>query len=157
MPIIYAVQYTIQQKAIAFNKGNTQAIEYLQSIEENNRSNLLNSAIALYDEEKYDESLVKFNELLAKDSNNAYAFYYRGMIYDAKENKKEAIRDLTKAYQLNKDFLICNYMIASDYDSLKDFKNAYKYYIAYANSNADDDQYKEYAKARAEELKDYAK
>lgn len=145
------------QKAIAFNKNNTQAIEYLQSIEENDRSNLLNSAIALYDEEKYDESLVKFNELLAKDSNNAYAFYYRGMIYDAKENRKEAISDLTKAYQLNKDFLICNYMIASDYDSLKDFKNAYKYYIAYANSNADDDQYKEYAKARAEELKDYAK
>lgn len=144
------------QKSISFNKNNTQAVEYLKSIEENDRANLLNSAIALYEAEKYDESLNKFNEVLAKDTKNAYAFYYRGMIYDAKEKRKEAISDLAKAYQLNNEFRICNYMIASDYDSLNDFKNAYKYYLAYANSDAEEDQYKEYAKARAEELKEYA-
>jgi len=144
------------QKAITFNKNNTQAIEYLKSIEENDRANLLNTAISLYDEEKYDESLAKLNAVLSKEANNPYALYYRGMIYDVKEQKKEAISDLTKAYQLNKELLICNYMIAADYESLKDFKNAYKYYTAYANSNAEDDQYKQYAKARAEELKEYA-
>lgn len=145
------------KKAIAFNKNNTQAIEYLQSIEEMDKSNLLNDAIALYDENRFDESLVKFNEVLSKDSQNSYALYYRGMIYDTKEKRNEAIADLKKAYDLNKEFTICNYLIASDYDALEKYKEAYTYYTAYADSDVQDDEYKQYAKARAEELKEYAK
>lgn len=75
------------------------------------------------------------------------------MIYDSKEKRNEAIADLKQAYNLNKDFTICNYIIASDYDALGKFNDAYKYYSAYANSNVEDDEYKQYAKARAEELK----
>jgi len=143
-------------KAIAFNKNNQQAVEYLHSIEEMDRANLLNDAIALYDDSKLDESLAKFNELLSKDNKNAYALYYRGMIYDTKEKRNEAIADLKMAYSLNNDFTICNYLIAADYDALGKYKDAYSYYIAYANSNVEDDEYKQYAKARAEELKQYA-
>ncbi len=145
------------QKAIAFNKNNTQAIEYLKSIDEMESSNLLNDAIALYEANNYDESLVKFNQILAKDKQNSYALYYRGMIYDAKEKRNEAIADLKKAYDLNKEFTICNYLIASDYDALEKYKEAYTYYTAYAESDVQDDEYKQYAKARAEELKEYAK
>ena len=145
------------QKAIAFNNNNTQAIEYLKAIEDSEKSKLLNDAIALYDEKNYNESLIKFNELLSKDNGNSYAFYYRGMIYDTKEQRVEAIADLKKAYELNKDFTICNYLIASDYDALGKYKDAYSYYLAYANSDVQDDEYKQYAKARAEELKEYAK
>lgn len=144
-------------KSITFNNNNTQAREYLASIEEMDKSNLLNDAIALYESNSYDESLVKFNELLSKDKENSYALYYRGMIYDAKEKRNEAIADLKKAYSLNKEFSICNYLIASDYDALGKYKDAYSYYIAYANSDVEDDEYKQYAKARAEELKEYAK
>ena len=145
------------QKAITFNKNNTQAIEYLHSINEADKSNLLTKAIALYDESKYDESLEKFNELLSKDKENAYAYYYRGMIYDTKEKRLEAIADLKKAYSLNKEFSICNYLIASDYDTLGKYKEAYEYYVAYANSDVQDDEYKKYAKDRAEELKENVK
>ncbi|MBD5402431.1 tetratricopeptide repeat protein [bacterium] len=148
---------TYLQKALSLDKNNKQAEEYLASIEDMNKSNLLNDAIALYDENKYDESLVKFNELLSKDKQNAYALYYRGMIYDTKEQRNEAIADLKEAYSLNNEFTICNYLIASDYDALGKFKDAYTYYTAYANSNVEDDEYKQYAKARAEELKEYAK
>lgn len=144
-------------KALTLNKNHTQAAEFMASIEESDRSNLLNDAIALYDESKFDESLVKFNELLSKDAQNSYALYYRGMIYDTKEKRNEAIADLKKAYSLNNEFTICNYLIASDYDALGKFKDAYTYYTAYANSDVQDDEYKQYAKARAEELKEYAK
>ena len=105
---------------------------------------------------KMDESFAKFNELLTQDPQNSYALYYRGMIYDTKEKRNEAIADLKKAYSLNKDFTICNYLIASDYDALGKYKDAYNYYTSYANSQAEDDEYKQYAKARAEELKQYA-
>lgn len=143
-------------KAVTFNKNNKNASDYLASIIEADRANLLNEAIAMYEENKIDESLIKFNELLSQDSKNAYALYYRGMIYDTKEKRNEAINDLKKAYDLNKDFTICNYMIASNYDALGKYKDAYTYYNAYASSNADEDDYKKYAKARSEELKQYA-
>ena len=123
----------------------------------NNLANLLDSAIALYDQNNYDESLAKLNEYLKSEPENAYALYYRGMIYDAKEKRWEAIADLKKAYALNNEFAICNYLIASDYDALGKFKDAYEYYTAYANSDVQDDEYKKYAAARAEELKDNAK
>ncbi|MDE6138101.1 MAG: tetratricopeptide repeat protein, partial [Candidatus Gastranaerophilales bacterium] len=145
------------QKSLAFNKNNKQAAEYLKSIEESDQANLLNDAIALYEANNLDESLIKFNELLSKDSKNSYALYYRGMIYDTKEKRNEAIADLKKAYSLNNEFTICNYLIASDYDALGKYKDAYTYYTAYADSDVQDDEYKQYAKARAEELKEYAK
>ena len=65
-------------------------------------------------------------------------------------------KDLKKAYGLNKDFTICNYMIASNYDALKKLKEAQEYYELYANSDVPDDEYKKYAKDRAQEIKDNA-
>ena len=79
------------------------------------------------------------------------------MINDSKENRADAINDFKKAYTLNKDFEIANYLIAVDYDSLGKYKEAYNYYSLYSNSTAQDDEYKQYAKTRAEELKEYAK
>lgn len=144
------------QKAITFNKNNTQAVEYLNSITAMEQSNYLNDAITKFDENKLDESLAMFNEILSKDPENSYALYYRGMIYESKEKRNEAIADLKKAYSLNKDFTNCNYLIASDYDALGKYKEAYQYYLEYANSDVQDDEYKQYAKARSEELKEYA-
>ena len=143
-------------KALAFNKNNQQALEYLKSIEDVDMANLLNSAIEKYEAEKYDEALPDFNKLLSKNTNNDYALYYRGMIYDSQGKHNEAIADLKKAYELNKDFVICNYMIGSNYDALKKYKEAIEYYEIYATSDAPDDDYKKYAKARAEELKENA-
>lgn len=139
-------------KSLAINKNNQKAAEFMQTVTEQINAATLNKAIALFDEEKYDEALPIFNQILASDSSNSYAYYYRGMIYDAKENRNEAINDFKKAYELNKEFEIANYMIASDYDALQNTKEALKYYKIYASSNAPDDEYKEYAKARAEEL-----
>lgn len=143
-------------KAIAFNKNNKQAIEYLKSIEEMDMGNLLNNAIAKYEAENYDEAFTDFNTLIAKNTNNGYALYYRGMIYDSKGKHNEAIADLKKAFELNKDLTICPYMIASNYDALKKYKEAQEYYQMYADSDVPDDEYKTYAKARAEELKENA-
>ena len=143
-------------KAIAFNKNNKQAIEYLRSIDEMDMGNLLNAAIEKYDAGKYDEALIDFNKLISKNANNDYALYYRGMIYDSKGKHNEAISDLKKSYDLNKDFTICPYMIASNYDALKKYKEAMEYYQMYADSDVPDDDYKKYAKARAEELRENA-
>ena len=140
-------------KSLAINKNNEKSIDFLQSVNEQLSLKSLNQAISLYESEKYDESLKVLNKILLTDISNAYAYYYRGMIYDVKEQRQQAIDDFKKAYALNKEFAILNYMIAADYDALGNTKEALKYYTEYANSNAEDDEYKQYAKSRIEELK----
>ncbi len=154
----YVDAETYLKKAIALNKNNQQAQELLGQIQEQNKATALNDAIEFYDAQKYDESLALLNKILTSDSNNTYALYYRGMIFDAQKKLNEAIADFKKVLSLNStDFLILNYMIAADYDTLEKYKEAYNYYSVFANSNAPDDEYKQYAKARMEELKQYVK
>lgn len=143
---------TYLNKSIALNKNNQKALDFMQNLNEHISSDNLNKAISFYEAEQYDESLELLNKVIASDSSNAYAYYYRGMIYDVKEKRNEAINDFKKAYTLNKEFEIVNYLIAADYDALGKTKDAVSYYKLYANSNAPDDEYKQYAKARIDEL-----
>lgn len=146
------------RKSIALNKNNQKAADYLQTIVEQNNIKHLNEAIALYENEKYDESLNSLNKLLVTDPMNAYAYYYRGMIYDSKNNKNEAVNNFKNALKYNnsEDLNIVNYLIAADLDTLGKYKDAYGYYKKYSTSNAPEDEYKQYAKSRVEELKKYA-
>ena len=143
---------TYLDKSLALNKNNEKSADFLKSVNEQLSLKSLNQAISLYESEKYDESLKMLDKILSTDTSNAYAYYYRGMIYDVKEQRQKAIDDFKKAYMLNREFTILNYMIAADYDALGNTQEALKYYTEYANSNAEDDEYKEYAKARVKEL-----
>ncbi len=142
--------------SLSMDSNNKQSAEFLKSVTEQINLTNLNKAIALYDNEKYNDALTIFDQLIENDKNNSFAYYYRGMIYDTQNKRQDAINDFKKAYELNKEFEITNYLIAADYDTLENYKEAYTYYTKYASSNAQDDEYKQYAKARAEELKQYA-
>ena len=143
--------------AIALNPQYSQAQELLQNIEDNRNSEILQNAMNLYEDGKYTEALDLFNQLLAKDANNSYALYYRGMIYDTQKQYKKAIDDYKKALNNNAELEILNYLIAVDYDMLEQYKDAFNYYKIFANSHAEEDDYKKYSADRMEELKDYVK
>lgn len=148
---------TYAQTALSLNPEYTYAKELIQNIMANQTSELLEIAVNLYENAEYDKSLAKLNEVISKDPNNSYALYYRGMIYDTKQQYQNAINDYKKALAQNSDFGIVNYLIAVDYDTLSQYKNAYGYYSTFVNSYPEDDDYKQYSKNRLEELKDYAK
>lgn len=143
--------------ALSLAPNHTNAKELRQNLETNENAALLESAMNLFDSEKYEESLAQLNQVIAKDPVNSYALYYRGMIYDTKKQYQNAINDYKKALENNSELGIINYLIAVDYDSLSQYKNAYTYYQTFVNSYAEDDDYKKYAQTRLEELKDYAK
>ena len=145
------------QKSLALNKTNKQAQELLKNISENLDAQNLDKAIALFDSEKYDESLALINQLLTTDGKNAYALYYRGMIYDSQKKYSAAITDYKKAISINPDFLIINYLIGVDYDMLEQYKNAISYYKAFTATYSEDDDYLKYAKTRIGELAQYVK
>lgn len=145
------------QKSLALNKNNKQAQALNKMLIERGNAEILENAIALFDSEKFDESLTELNKLITKDNKNAYAYYYRAMIYDTKSNYKDAIIDYKKAISSNPDLLIINYQIGVDYDMLEDYKNAVSYYKSFLASYSDDDDYKKYAESRIGELSQYVK
>ncbi len=99
--------------------------------------------------------MVKFNDVLKKETTNAYAYYYRGLIYDEQKQTKLAIEDYLNVLKYSNDFPIANYMIAVDYDTLSNYKEAYNYYQKFVSGYTTDDEYLKYAKSRMEELKPY--
>lgn len=148
---------TYLQKSISLNKDNKPAAELLANIEERSASQNLENAISLFDEGKYDESLAKLNSILSSKPEEAYALYYRGMIYDTQKKYNEALKDYQKAVKINPDLVILNYLSAVDYDMLEKYKEAYSYYTSFLAAYGEDDEFKQYAQTRVEELKDYVK
>ena len=144
------------QKALMIDEKNSDAKNLLAEIKTRNSAKMLETAVALFDEEKYEQSLPLLNQLISEDANNAYALYYRAMIYDAQKKLYNAIADYKKAISINpQELKIIDYLIAVDYDTLEKYKEAYPYYEKYASSDVPEDEYKTYAADRAKELKDY--
>ena len=146
---------TYLRKALALNP-ESDAKELLSYVMKNLSLGDLNDGIKLYEQSKFDMALTKFNELLKKETNNAYAYYYRGLIYDEQKKPQLAINDYLNVLKNTKEMPIVNYMLAVDYDGLEKYKEAYKYYNQFISSYTNEDEYLKYAKTRADELKQYA-
>ncbi|MEE3349976.1 MAG: tetratricopeptide repeat protein [Candidatus Gastranaerophilaceae bacterium] len=144
------------QKSLLLNKNNKDAQNLLAEIKKQGISQLLEQAIALFDSQNYEQSLPLLNQVISAEDKNAYALYYRGMVYDAMEKYSEAIADYKNAIAVKPDDLkIINYNLAVDYDAQEKYKEAYEYYMKYSESDVPDDEYKTYATDRAKELKTY--
>ena len=145
------------QKSIALNKTNKEAKELLDNIEAHLGSQKLEQAIALFDSEKYDESLAILNTIIAANPKDTYALYYRGMIYDTQKKYNDAINDYKKSVSLNPELTIVNYLIGVDYDMLEKYKDAISYYKAFMATYSEEDDFSSYAKNRISELAPYVK
>lgn len=141
-------------KAVKMNP-QSEAKELLAYVNQNGSLSILNDGIDLYEKNNFQTALIKFNEVLKKDVNNAYAHYYRGLIYDEQKQYKLAIADYLSVLKNSDEFPIANYMLAVDYDSLNNFKEAYKYFEKFTSVYTTDDEYLKYAKSRMLELKPY--
>ena len=115
----------------------------------------LNEGISLFEKNSFDKAMDKFNQVLKKESNNAYAYYYRALIYDEQKKTDLAIKDYLNVIKNTNELPIVNYMLGVDYDSIEKYKEAYKYYNEFISKYTTDDEYLKYAKTRAEELKSY--
>ena len=146
---------TYLKKAVTLNP-QSEAKNLLSYVSQNLSVNTLNEGIDLYEKQNYQTALVKFNEVLKKEPNNAFAHYYRGLIYDEQKQTKLAITDYLSVIKNSEEFPIANYMLGVDYDSLNNYKDAFKYYKIFTEKYTTDDEYLKYAKERMVELKPFA-
>ena len=108
-----------------------------------------------YNKNEYNEALKLISQVLTEDSNNAYAHYYRGLIYDSQKKYNQAVDEYQKSYKNNPTLIVANYLIAIIYDSQAQYKKALEYYKKFVNENQENDEYKKYAKSRIADLKAY--
>ena len=143
------------QKALKLNANNAKAKELLASVVEQNNILLINKVIEKYNKNEYNEALKLISQVLTEDSNNAYAHYYRGLIYDSQKKYNQAVDEYQKSYKNNPTLIVANYLIAIIYDSQAQYKKALEYYKKFVNENQENDEYKTYAKSRIADLKAY--
>ena len=146
---------TYLKKAVTMNP-ESEAKNLLAYVSQNGTLSVLNSAVELYDKKDYTGALNKFNDVLKKQPNNAYAYYYRALIYDEQKQTKLAISDYLSVLKNSKEFPIANYMAAVDYDALENYKEAFRYYKQFISEYKTDDEYLQYAKSRMKEIEPYA-
>lgn len=113
----------------AFHKTKNQKLFYkhfkpihLQTIKENDSNDIIfNKAINLYNQKKYDESIIHWEEIIKNKPKNDTLHFYTGMTYLAFDKQDLAI------YHLNKVLIHSNSIFLQD---------AY-YYLGLANLKAD--------------------
>ena len=147
---------TYLNKALVLNP-ESEAKNLLPYVNQNKNLVILNYGVELYEGKDYTNALAKFNEVLKKETTNAYAYYYRALIYDEQKQTKLAIADYLNVLKNSKDFPIANYMVAVDYDTLENYKDAFKYYQKFISEYTTDDEYLKYAKSRSKELEPFVK
>lgn len=143
------------KKSLTINPNNPKAKDLLPSVIEQLNIKLVDNAISLYDKANYTESSKILNQVLAEDTKNAYALYYRGLIYDSQKKYALAIADYKKAIIYNATLTTIYYLLAIDYDSLAQYKSALSNYKKYAQLTTEENEYKKYANERIQQLKKY--
>lgn len=61
-----------------------------------------NEAVKLFEKNEFQSALDKFNNVLAKEAGNEFAYYYRGLIYDELKKYKLAVDDYSKFMSIHK-------------------------------------------------------
>ena len=144
------------QNALKLNPKNENADDLLATVVEQNNILLINKVIDKYNAKDYANALKIISQILTEDKNNAYAYYYRGLIYDAQNKPLQAINEYKQAYTHNHELILADYLIATAYDSLGQYANAYTYYKRFVTNSKTNDQYKQYSTTRLNDLKSYA-
>lgn len=83
------------KKSIALNP-ESEAKNLLNYVVQNLSLADYNDAIALYEKQDFETALTKLNILIKNGTNNAFVYYYRGLILDEQKKYKAAVDDYNK-------------------------------------------------------------
>lgn len=144
---------TYYQKALALDPSNEDIKNAIAQSKKTQNENNLQKGIDLYNKGKYNDALLVFNTLAMKDQANGQLYYYRGMVYDALTKYQLAIADYKLAVKYRPDINYAYYATAVDYDSLKNYAEAKRWYTLFIEkSGTKSDQYTQYAKERVKQI-----
>ena len=95
------------KKSIAINP-ESEAKNLLPYVLQNYTLAEYNVAVGLFEDNNFESALTKFNEIIKKGADNAFVYYYRGLIYDEQKKYKLAVEDYNKfmsVYKTDDEYL----------------------------------------------------
>lgn len=141
------------KKALALDTSNDDIKQALKDAQQSVADSALQKGINEYNKAQYQQALLTFNTLSIKDPNNAYVYYYRGMVYDALKKYQLAIADYKLTLKFKPDLNEVYYAVAVDYDTLKNYTEAKKWYTVFISNSSDKtDEYVKYARDRIKRI-----
>ena len=148
---------TYIKKAISITKSDDKIKELNNYIVETDKNQKLEKAFEYYEKNNLTQSLTILNSLIAEDSKNAHAYFYRAMVFDAQKKYQDAINNYLNSVKYTNDLNVAYYSIGVDYDYLKNYAQAINYYKKYLSTNPAEQEYVDFVKNRIKELTPYVK
>ena len=146
---------TYLNKVLSGNPNHQNAKNLMNYIAEQDTQQNINKAIDLYNAQKYQDAYILLSSMINKNPSSAVTYYYRGLVLDEQKKLELAITDYKNAIKYDPQFDLAYYSLGVDYDTLKNYKEAYSYYKKYLKITKEQNEYTEFAKKRIEELKKY--
>ncbi len=145
-------------KVLAYDKTNKEAKDLLDNIEQGEYSNLLQDAIQKYEQGDYQNALNLVNKVIASKSDDEYAIYYKGLIFDELKKPKDAIKQYKLLISKNPSFASAYYSLAVDLDESENYNEAvlnYEKFLSIKASLNEKDEMTTFSENRLSELKKY--
>lgn len=141
------------QKALARDPENEEIKQAIDSSKQVITTKILEKGVQQYNQGNYKHALLTFNTALISSPENAEIYYHRAMVYDSTKKFPLAVSDYKLAIRYNPALKIAYYALAVDYDILKNYSEAKKWYKQFINqAKNQDDEYVKYAKERISQL-----
>lgn len=143
-------------KILAIEPNNKEALDVLSAISQGEEGKKLDYAIAAYEKKDFQNANKLLDDVIAINPKNAYAHYYKGLVFEEMKSPVSAEAEYKKAIEADSNFAVCYYSLAVLLDSKEKYKEAIPYYEKYLNkSSSVEDDYTTYVKNRIKELKEY--
>lgn len=144
---------TNYKKALELDPGNQQIKDSLKSGIDGLVQNILSKALDAYNKKLYDQAKITAEKALQVDPNSSLAYYYLGLIMEAKNSVSMAIANYRKSTQLDPKMDSAFYSLAIALDKVNDkagAKAAFEKYIQLAGNK--NDAFVKYARERVKQL-----
>ncbi|MBR2431270.1 tetratricopeptide repeat protein [bacterium] len=95
------------KKSISLNP-DSEAKNLLSYVMQNFSLAEYDEAVSLFEKNEFESALTKLNNVIKKQADNAFAYYYRGLIYDEQKKYKLAVDDYNKfmsVYKTDDEYL----------------------------------------------------
>ncbi len=143
MKLLWKISFFVLIALAAFNFSFAQTItqpDLTPSRTNQEEKAIIDEGTALHDQEKYDEAITKYKQVLGKNPNNILAIYEMAYSYFAAANYEQSLNTATQGARYKSDYLAQFYMmIGNSLDELgktADAISAFKQAIVILPTNA---------------------
>ena len=143
-------------KILAYDKNNKNALDLINSINEQQYSTQLQEAIGYFEKGEFGKSYTLLDKYLTSKPNDEYALYYKALNLEEMKKPQDAIKQYKLLISKNSSFAPAYYSLAVALDNSEKYDEAVKNYEKFISlKGSEKDEMIDFSVSRVDELKKY--